>query len=218
MTYLEREIRALMRIVHLREFERFISLCAGRTGQILNVNALSVECGVDNKTIQSWLSLLEASFIIYLLKPYHSNLNKRLIKSPKLYFYDSGLVCYLLGIRHTQDLLHHPLRGEIFETMVISEALKHFLNQGHQPPICYYRDAVGHEVDLLVHSGDRFFPIEIKSGTTLQTAFWKNLSYLRKLYHQELPAGIIMGDSRSEMQNNTQICGWDTVDKLLAEI
>ncbi len=218
MTYLERDIRSLMRIIHLREFEKFVALCAGRTGQILNINALSVDCGVDHKTIQSWLSLLEASFIIYLMKPFHSNINKRLIKSPKLYFYDSGLACYLLGIRNEKDLENHPLRGEIFETMIIGETLKYFYNLGHIPPINYFRDAVGHEVDLIINQSNTIFPIEIKSGSTIQKAFWKNINYLRHLFNQDLPAGLVIGDERSEKQQNTSITGWNQVSSILQEL
>lgn len=218
MTYLERDIRALMRIIHLREFERFVALCAGRTGQILNINALSVECGVDHKTIQSWLSLLEASFIIYIMKPFHSNINKRLIKAPKLYFYDTGLVCYLLGIRNEKDIVNHPLKGEIFETMIIGETLKYYLNLGHTPPINYFRDAVGHEIDLVINQSNTIFPIEIKSGSTVQKMFWKNINYLRHLFNADMPAGLVIGDSRNEIQNNTSIKGWNQVSGILKEL
>ncbi len=217
-TYLERDIRALMQIRNLREFEKFIGLCAGRTGSILNISSLATECGVDQKTIQAWISLLEASFIIYLLKPYHANLNKRLVKSPKLYFYDPGLASYLLGIRNEKDLQNHPLRGSVFETIIVAETVKHYFNRGLVPPITFYRDAKEHEIDLIVSGGTNIFPLEIKSGTTINKDYFKNITYLRKVMDKDLKAGLIFADKRRDEINHTIIQGWDKVSEMLSEI
>lgn len=211
-TYLERDILALIQVRNLSQFEKFLALCAGRTGSVLNVNALAIECGVDHKTVQAWLSLLQASFVIFLLKPYSANLNKRLIKSPKLYFLDPGLACHLLGIRSESDLQHHPLKGEIFETVVMGEVVKHFYNQGLPAPISYFRDSQGHEIDLIIETAADIIPVEIKSGKTIQTSFWKNIDYLRKLMKKNLSAGIIFGDRRAEFSRNTKVSGWDRID------
>lgn len=216
MTYLERDIRSLMQVRNLKQFETFVNLCAGRTGQILNINTLSIECGVDFKTVQAWLSLLQASFIIYLMRPYHSNLNKRLIKSPKLYFFDSGLVCYLLGIRNRSDLLTHPMRGAIFETMVVGDILKYYMNQGIVPPLTFYRDVQGHELDLIIEQGNSVYPVEIKAGTTITQDYWKNITYFRKSHKSEMRAGIVFADKRSEHINKVDIAGWDRIEELLS--
>src|SRR3989344_5658808 len=142
-TYLERDVRQLKNISDLNLFHRFLSLCAGRTGQILNLSSLAADCGVTHNTIQSWLSVLEAGYIIFKLPPYYRNLNKRLVKSPKLYFYDTGLVCSLLGIETVEQLVNYPLRGAIFETMVISELVKAETNQGRRPGANFLSDKSG---------------------------------------------------------------------------
>ncbi len=215
MTYLERDVRNLMHIKNLREFERFVSLCANRTGQILNLSSLATDCAVDVKTISSWISILEASYIVYLLKPYHRNLNKRLVKAPKLYFLDVGVASYLMGIRDSKDMLHHPLRGELFETMVFGEMVKYYLNRGVIPPLSYFRDSRGHEIDILVSKANEVLPIEIKSGHTINKAYFSNINYLRKLLGDEMPAGLVIADRRSEEVNNTKIVGWDGIKELL---
>lgn len=217
ITYLERDVRNLMQIKNLREFERFVSLCANRTGQILNLSSLATDCAVDTKTISSWLSILEASFLIYLMKPYHSNLNKRLIKAPKLYFLDVGVAAYLMGISDVQDVLHHPLRGELFETMVVGEAIKYYHNRGIVPPLSYFRDANGHEIDLMVSRANRVLPIEIKSGHTVNSAYFSNINYIRKLFKSDLPAALIFADRRREEMNGIRILGWDMVNELLGK-
>jgi predicted AAA+ superfamily ATPase len=215
MTYLERDIRAVFQIRNLREFERFISLCAARTGQLLNVSSLALDCGVDQKTIGAWISILEASFVVYLLKPYHNNLNKRIIKTPKLYFYDVGLAAYLLGIRNAGDLRSHPLRGELFETMVVSDCIKFFLNRGIVPPLHFFRDSRGHEIDLVISRGTEIFPLEIKAGTTINSDYFRNIIYLRKIMGKDIPAGIVFGDRRLTKQQNTDVVGWDSIAGLL---
>ena len=215
MTYLERDVRSIMQIKNLREFERFVSLCASRTGQLLNLSSLASDCAVDTKTIGSWISILEASYIIYLLKPHYNNLNKRLIKAPKLYFLDVGLAAYLMGIRNRADLLHHPLRGELFETLVVGELIKHYLNRGIVPPLTFFRDSRGHEIDIIVSQGTELLPIEIKSGSTINKAYFTNIQYFRKLLGKEIKAGLVFADRRSEELNGISIVGWDRIAALL---
>jgi uncharacterized protein len=218
MTYLERDVRALMQIRNMQDFERFVYLCAGRTGQLLNVSSISVECGVDHKTIQSWLSLLQASFVIHLLPPWHRNLNKRLIKSPKLYFLDCGLAAHLLGIRKQSDLALHPLRGQIFETMIVSEVLKYYYNRGVSTQVCFFRDANGREIDLILPRSADPLPVEIKSGTTIQPDFFKNINYLRKLVGKDLPAGVIFADDREDEIARTSIYPWFRTADFLSKL
>lgn len=165
--YVERDVRQLIRIQELETFQRFVRLCAGRTGQLLNLSSLATECGITHNTAKSWISVLEASYLVFLLRSHHASFNKRLVKMPKLYFYDTGLVSWLLGIRTREQMETHPLRGNIFETMVISELVKSRLNRGKRPVFYFWRDSNGNEIDLIVERGTRLMPIEIKSGQTL---------------------------------------------------
>ncbi len=201
-TYLERDIRLLSNVQDLGLFHRFLALCAGRTGSILNKAALANETGIDVKTVNNWLSLLQTSFIIYLLQPWHNNLNKRLIKSPKLYFYDTGLVSRLLRIRDAGDMATHPLRGQIFETFVISEYIKSFYNKGLEAPIYYYRENNGTEIDLIIQNGAKLLPIEIKSAQSVNSAFYKNILAFRKALGKEMDAVLVYGGELEWVHNN----------------
>ena len=165
-TYVERDVRALVNIGDLLIFERFLRLCAGRTGQILNYSALASDCGVAVDTARRWLSVLVTSFIVLLLPPFHRSFNKRVIKSPKVYFCDTGLACHLLGIRDASQLEVHPLRGALFENHVVAEVAKAYWHHRRTPPIHFWRDQTGHEVDLLVEESGKLYPIEVKSGAT----------------------------------------------------
>ena len=201
-TYVERDVRALINIGDLDQFKRFIRLCAGRAGQLLNFSSLANDCGITQPTAKSWVSALKASFICFTLEPHYKNFSKRLIKSPKLYFYDTGLLCYLLKIQNTEVLSSHPLRGNIFENWVISEYFKKYYNEGKEAPLYFWRDTKGHEVDLIVDEGLYLYPIEIKSAYTPNSDFCKNLEYFVDLQKQEgisMPkntgAGIYCGTS-----------------------
>ncbi len=152
-TYVEKDVRLMKNISDLNTFQKFIKLCAGRTGQILNLSSLGNECGITHNTAKSWLSILEAGYIIFLLKPYHKNFNKRLIKMPKLYFYDTGLACFLLGIQNTSQLATHYLRGSLFESFVLSELIKERFNKGIEPNCYYWRDKTGNEIDCVIETG-----------------------------------------------------------------
>jgi len=206
-TYVERDVRMLAGIGDLDSFTRFVSLCAGRTGQLLNRTSLGADAGVDQTTVKRWLSLLQASYIVTLLKPHHENFRKRLVKAPKIYFVDPGLLCDLLGIRDTAHLPSHPLRGQIVENLVINEIQKIFLNSGQRPQMFFWRDQSGHEIDLLLDVGGRRIPVEIKSGKTVAADFFKGLNYYKKLSGAE--RGILVyGGTESYMRQGHRVLSW----------
>lgn len=166
-TYVERDVRQLVNVGDLLAFQTFVRLCAGRVGQLVNLSALGADAGITHMTARAWLSVLEASFVAFRLPPLHRNLTKRLVKTPKLYFYDTGLLCWALGIQTADQLDTHPLRGAIFECWVVSEILKHHTHRGLTPRLSFFRDQKGHECDLVIEQGDRLTAVEIKSGQTV---------------------------------------------------
>lgn len=174
-TYVERDVRQLINLRHLREFGQCVRLLAGRTGQLLNQTSLGNEVGVSSNTITHWLSILEASFLVFSLAPWSVNIGKRLVKSPKIYFYDVGLACWLLGIKTVEQLQHHPLRGALFENLVVLEVLKSLRNQGLRDPMYFFRDSNGLEIDLLLEHGDGLQLVEIKASQTVSAPLFKNL-------------------------------------------
>ena len=176
-TYIERDVRLLTNIGNLEAFSRFVALCAGRSGQLLNSSALAVEAGISHPTARSWISVLQASYIVLLLKPHHENFNKRLVKTPKLYFLDTGLLCHVLGLRRPEDVHLHPLRGAIFETFVVCELHKAFLHHGQPASLYFWRDSAGREVDALLDFGTRRVPLEVKAGQTLAGDVFRGLDY-----------------------------------------
>ena len=198
-----------MNIGDLESLGRFIRLCAGRCGQLLNLSSLATDCGISHTTARRWMSALEASFLIYLLCPHHRNFSKRLIKSPKLYFLDSGLLCYLLGIRSADDLRIHANRGGVFESWVVSEALKAYYHKGEVPRLYFWRDSIGHEVDLLIDHGQILTPVEIKSGQTINEDFFKGLAYWRTLPGQnDCPAALVYGGDQSYTRRQVEVMSW----------
>lgn len=208
-TYLERDVRDLLSVGDIEGFGRFVRLCAGRSGQLLNASSLAADAGVSHTTARRWLSILEASFIIYLLRPHHRNFNKRLVKSPKLYFLDTGLLCYLWRVQSAGDLVSHPARGAIFETWVVSEALKNFHNRGAEPDIYFWRDSAGHEIDLLLDQGAKQIPIEIKSGQTIATDFFADIDYWRKLAGRpDCPTALVYGGDASYQRRGVSVFSW----------
>ncbi len=206
-TYIERDVRSIVNVGDLEAFGRFVRLCAGRSGQLLDLTGLGNDCGVDSKTVKRWLSILETSFIIKLLRPYHKNFHKRHIKSPKLYFLDSGLLCYLLGIQKPEEILIHSSRGAIFETWVISEFFKSYYHAGNQPQMYYFRDTNRNEIDLLLESGSEVLPVEIKSGQTIHSEFFKGLQYWRELTDSPDARAVLIhgGDNPTEYKGTTVI-------------
>ncbi len=207
-TYVERDVRQIKNINDLLTFERFIALLAGRCGQELNMSALGIEAGVDSKTIQAWLSILESSFVVYLLKPHYKNFNKTIIKRPKIYFYDTALVCSLLRIRSFELLTNHPFRGAIFENMVVTELVKVRLNVGEEVNLSYWRDKTGREVDIIVDEGISLLPIEIKSGQTIQNDYFKNIEYWNQLSGEEKAVVLYGGDQTQHRSNGIQVVNW----------
>lgn len=213
-TYIEKDVRQIKNITDLIIFERFVKLLAGRNAQELNYSSLAVETGVDVKTIQSWIGILESSFIIHLLKPHHKNFNKTIIKRPKLYFYDTALVCYLLGIRDTLQLQTHPLRGQIFEGMVVTELIKKRTNLGLDNNLFYWRDKTGHEVDVIVDQGASLIPIEIKSGMTFHGDYFKNINYWQTLSGVAQSILLYAGHQTQQRSDGKLIINWRELGKI----
>lgn len=208
-TYLERDVRDLLNIGDLETFGRFVRLCAGRCGQLLNLSSLAADTGISHTTARRWMSTLEACFIIYLLRPHHRNFNKRLIKSPKLYFTDTGLLCYLLRIKTPDQLADHANRGAIFETWVVTELLKSYYHRGLAPDLYFWRDVTGHEIDVLIEQGDRQLPLEIKSGQTVSGDFFKELKYWRTLTNTpDASAVLLYGGGESYVRNGAAVTSW----------
>jgi hypothetical protein len=197
-TYVERDVRQLINLRHLREFGQCVRLLAGRTGQLLNQTSLGNEVGVSSNTITQWLSLLEASFLVFSLAPWSVNIGKRLVKSPKVYFYDVGLACWLLGIKTVEQLQHHPLRGALFENLVVLEVMKSLRNQGLRDPLYFFRDSNGLEVDLLLEHADGVQLIEIKASQTVAAPLFKNLRTVSALLGERVKSQHLVygGDLR----------------------
>lgn len=207
-TYIEKDVRQIKNISDLIVFERFLSLLAGRCAQELNMSALSAEVGVDVKTIQSWIGILESSYIIYLLKSHHKNFNKTIVKRPKVYFYDTALVCSLLRIYSIYHLQSHPVRGFLFENMVITEFVKQRTNKGMAVNLYYWRDKTGHEIDLIIDNAGDLLPIEIKSGKTISNDFFRNIDYWCKLSNQKKSILLYSGSEHQKRSNGTKVYNW----------
>ncbi len=206
-TYVERDVRTLGGVGDLDAFTRFLGLCAGRAGQLLNASSLASDVGVSQPTIKKWLSILRASYVIELLQPHHENFRKRLVKSPKLYFVDCGLLCNLLGLRHAGDLHRHPLRGAIVENFVVTELRKRFVHHGRRAPLYFWRDSNGREVDVVVELGPARVPIEVKAGVSIASDAFRGLDYYTKLSGGS--GGILVyGGDESYPRRGHQIRAW----------
>lgn len=216
-TYIERDLRDIANIKDLSNFRKFVVLCASRVGQILNLSNISSDLGVSSTTLKEWLSILEASYIIFLLKPFYRNINKQLIKSPKLYFIDTGLICYLLGIDDPSYLKDHPLRGNIFENLIISEILKYRLNGGKIINLNFYRDKYK-EADLIYTSANKFIACEIKSAETINQDFFSGLNYIESLFPKQVhDKAVIYGGSEAYEMNKIKILNLESLDGYLSE-
>ena len=213
-TYIERDVRQIKNISDLNIFEKFLRLCAGRSGQLLNMSNLALETGVDSKTIAVWLSILESSFIVFRLYPYYKNFNKRIVKMPKLYFYDTGLICSLMTITSRSQLNLHPLYGGIFENMVVSEFKKHCLNRAKNENIFFWRDNIGHEVDIIIETSDGLLPVEIKSGKTITNEFFNGINYWRKLTGTHSGAVVFGGDDSQSYSDGRKAITWRNLHML----
>ncbi len=192
-TYVERDVRRLGEIRNLSSFQRFVRLCAGRVGQLANLSSQGADAGVSHTTARHWLTLLEASYIVFQLPPFHANIRKRLVKSPKLYFYDVGLACYLIGIERSEQIATHPLRGALFENAVVAEALKYRLNRGRPLNLSFFRDSRGLECDLLFETGHGMGAIEIKSGATIASDYFDSLNRVARLVPEISTKAVIYG-------------------------
>jgi predicted AAA+ superfamily ATPase len=212
-TYVERDVRSLLNIGNLGAFQRFVGLCAGRTAQLLNLSSLGADTGVRHATAGAWLSVLEASYLAWRLQPLHANVTSRLVKTPKLHFFDTGLVCYLLGIRTADHLRNHPLRGFIFETWVASEVFKSRLNAGDSPTLTFFRDRRGREVDVVVDAGDSLHAIETKSGATVPADAFDGLQAFDPIAKTIWPERsvnrrVIYGGAEAQQRSYAHVVPW----------
>lgn len=207
-TYVERDLRSMINVKDLSLFQKFVQLAASRIGQLLNAESLGNDVGVSGQTIKQWISLLEASFVVMRLQPYHENFGKRALKSPKLYFTDVGLVAYLLGIENVEQIERDPLRGNLFENLVFLELVKARLNQGLDPNLYFFRDSGGHEVDFLYKKGHELIPIEAKSTKSFQPALTKGIAYFSKLAGERTLPGWLVYAGDEEMKGKIGVCNF----------
>jgi uncharacterized protein len=214
-TYIERDVRSITNVGDLGAFRRFVQLCAGRSGQLLNLSSLGSDLAVNYKTVRSWIAILEASSIVFTLQPYHRNFGKRLVKQPKVYFYDTGLLCALLGVRTADQLATHYLRGSIFETYVIAEHLKRCHHAGQRPNAWFWRDNHGHEIDLILEDGQALCAVEAKSAETLQDDLFRDVAWFRQISPQaEGSCYLVHGGTRRQSRRDAEVLGWRDLDLL----
>jgi len=206
-------------IKNLTLFERFVRLCAGRIGQLVNLQSLGNDVGISHTTARSWLTLLEASYVVYLLLPWHTNISKRQIKTPKLYFYDVGLASYLLGIEKLSHVNRHPLRGNLFENMVVIEALKYRYHRGKRSNLYFWRDAKANEVDLLIESGADIAAVEIKSGATINSDYFKGLrTFVSRSAAPPGSCALVYDGQRRQRRSDVSIWRAKDVDEMMREL
>ena len=212
-TYIERDVRTISNVGDLTTFQRFVALCAGRTAQLLNLSSLATDCGIAQPTVKAWLSVLEASFIAFRLPTYSGNLRKRLVKMPKLHFYDTGLVCWLLGIRTVAQLRTHPLRGAIFETWVVSEIVKHRANRAESGGICYYRDQHGLEADLVIEHAKRLTVVESKAGATASSDMLSSARRVTEVLAGVAPTApiVVYGGDARQARDKVTLLPWSAI-------
>lgn len=217
-TYLERDVRQQIQVRDLDLFQRFLRLCAGRTGQLLNLSALGDETGISHNTARQWLSVLEASHIVVRLPPHHRNFNKRLVKTPKLHFLDTGLAAWLMGIEEPGQLAVHPLRGALFESWVVAEHIKARFNRGKPSNLAFWRDRHGQEVDLVVERGARLQPVEVKAGATLSRDAFKGLERWQELAGEAATAPqLVYAGEDERVHRGVQVIPWRGLSRLMAD-
>ena len=214
-TYVQRDVLQLIKIADISLFTKFIRLIAGRVGQLINFSTLASDVGVAVNTIKAWISVLEASYIILLLKPHHQNFTKRLVQQPKIYFYDTGLLCYLLGIENAKQVDTHFARGHIFENLVLIDLLKNKLNNGQQGNLYFWRDKNGKEVDCIIESEGKFWPVEIKSSQTKSIHFFDGLNYYRSLAKLKSKQSFVVYAGKEKLiTKNGFLIPWDSMEEL----
>ena len=204
-TYVERDVRRLGEIRNLSGFRLFVRLCAGRVGQLVNISSLGSDAGVSHTTAREWLTVLETSYIVFRLPPFHANIRKRLVKSPKLYFYDVGLASYLIGIENAKQVVTHPLRGALFENLVVAEALKRRFNRGRQSNLSFFRDSRGLECDLLYQTGLGIGAIEIKSGSTVASDYFHSLNRVAELIPGVSTKAVVYGGAERQSRSDCEV-------------
>jgi predicted AAA+ superfamily ATPase len=208
-TYLERDVRQLIAVRDLSQFQRFVRMCAARSGQLLNLAALGADCGISAVTAREWLSVLEASYLVTRLQPYHRNFGKRLVKTPKLYFLDVGLMAWLMGIRDAASIQNHAARGALFETYVVSEFIKHRFNAGQPADLYFWRDSMGHEIDLVYETTQGLQAVEIKSGTTFASDWPQAIAKWQGFTNEEtLPPMVVFGGNGAYERQGCKVLGW----------
>ena len=217
-TYVERDVRQLINVRDLGSFQVFLRLCAGRTGQLLNLSSLAADCGITHNTAKAWISALEASYIVTTLRPHFSNFGKRMVKTPKLYFLDPGLAAWLLEIANPDQLRSHPLRGPLFETWVVSELIKGRTNRGLTSNLYFWRDRRGLEVDVVLDRGTTLVPIEAKSGSTVARDFYRSINRFAELAGEAAGHGwVVYGGERLEQREHATAIPWTSIEQISAE-
>jgi len=215
-TYVEKDLKQLIDVRDLRQFRNFISLCAARSGQLVNLNSLGNECGISQPTAKAWLSVLESSYIVFLLQPYHVNFNKRIVKTPKLYFYDTGLLCHLLKITNPQSIQLHPLKGSLFENLIVAEAFKQNDHKYLHADFCFWRDASGNEVDLLVEHNEKLSIVEIKASSTIKNEHFKGLNYFGALEGSNVKSkNLIYTGALNQKRSQLNVVSWKETGAIL---
>jgi len=211
MTYVERDVRQLINVKDLSTFQRFLKMCAARTGQLLNLSSLANDCGITHNTAKAWISVLEAGYLVFLLRPHHTNFGKRLVKTPKLYFYDTGLAAWLLGIEDAKHMAIHAMRGELFESFAISEMLKARFNRGLPSNLYFWRDNTGNEVDVLIEKGEHLTAVEIKSGRTVTEDYFSSLVKWRRISGSAGKQYIVYGGGEQYTRSHVTLLPWNRI-------
>ncbi len=217
-TYVERDVRRIGEIRNLASFQQFVRLCAGRVGQIVNLSSLGADAGVSHTTASQWMTVLEASYVVFRLPPFFTNIRKRLVKSPKLYFYDVGLASHLIGIEQSKQLATHPLRGQLFENAVVMEVLKHRYNRGHRSNLSFFRDARGLECDLLLESAESIDAIEIKSGATFASDYFDSLDQISQVLPQISTKAVVYGGADRQSRQSGEIVPLHSLPDFLTQL
>lgn len=218
LTYVERDVRQLLNVKDLNIFQRFVRMCAARIGQLLNLSQLANDCGITHNTARSWLSVLEASYIVFTLQPHYKNFGKRLVKTPKIYFYDTGLASWLLNIQNPDHMSIHPMRSFFFESLVICEMLKKRYNSGLTSNLFFWRDNVATEIDLIIEIGETLIPVEIKSGQTITEDYFKGVNKWLKFADPKAKPYLVYAGDKEYVRSGINILSWTNIARLIGSL
>jgi uncharacterized protein len=216
--YIERDVRQVTTINELMTFKLFMQLCAGRIGQLLNIASLANDCGIPQRLAEKWLSLLQASYVILLLQPHYQNFSKRLVKTSKLYFFDTGIACSLLGIESEEQVRSHYLRGGLVENMIITDLIKQYYNQARTPQVYFWRDNHGHEIDCIIERGTQLFPIEIKAGRTISSDYFEGIDYWNKISGNNPAYSLIIYGGEGQKRAAATVYNWQTAGNIIDQV